>query len=122
MHFFIYLIIFKQKFNTVVQNIEIWPNGPSSQFKNKFLFIYTGVILHPHYPWDTMKQLATETFMKRKAITKNANSRNHATMTKDYNSTTLFYLQMENLLEIVNNAFPETLHIHCMKQDQSGKI
>ena len=56
MHFFMYLTIFKQKFNKVVENIDIWPNGPSSQFKNTFIFIYTGVVLHSHYPGDTMKK------------------------------------------------------------------
>lgn len=55
MHFLMYLTISKQKFNKVVENIDIWPNGPSSQFKSKFIFIYTGVALHSHYPGDTMK-------------------------------------------------------------------
>ena len=35
------------KFKTEVQNIEIWTDGTSSQFKNKSIFTYGKIIL-PH--------------------------------------------------------------------------
>ena len=85
----------KEMFRQNIQNINIWTDGPFSQFKNKFTFSYIGHNLphlfpHYHVAWNfsvtshgkgdvdgiggTIKQLVTRAIMSRRAVIKDAKS------------------------------------------------
>ena len=127
-----------------VRVVEVWTDGPTSQFKNKFIFGYIGKTLPDHFnfhlTWNfsatshgkgavdgiggTVKRLATSAVVTRQAIIKDANSLiqavNHKTkimlalMSEDYITQTLKNLKMELMWETVRQL-PGTMHINCIK-------
>ena len=85
----------KEMFGENIQNLNVWTNGPFSQFKNKFIFSYIGHNLphlfpHCHMTWNyaaishekgvvdgiggTIKRLAARAIISRRAVIKDAKS------------------------------------------------
>ena len=139
----------KETFGSDVSELEVWTDGQSSQFKNKFIFAYVGLILPKLFEFGVtwnysatshgkgavdgigglVKRLATAAIVTRKSIIKDAQSMydaiesktriNLAVMSPDYISSTLKDLDVESLWGDIN-TLPGTLHIHCLEQMQQS--
>ena len=140
-----------EHFGDNVYDIEIWTDGPSSQLKNKYIFAFIGITLpqliaykvfwnysatsHGKGAVDgvcgTIKRVATQAVVIRKAIVKDAVSmfnavnkktKSHlAVMTQEYIESTFRDLGMHILWQDIN-ALPGMMHIHCVEQTDEGKV
>lgn len=142
----------KEKFSSDVKHCEIWTDGPSSQFKNRFMFAFVGFTLQKSFDFSVswnysatshgkgavdgigglIKRLATSATVTRKAIIKNADSMFQAinektniylsVMTSHYINETYATLQLDSLWEDLN-TLPGTMHIHSVEQtEQAGVV
>ena len=141
----------KEHFGDNVHDTEFWTDRPSSQFKNKYIFAFIGITL-PQVEaykifWSysatgnakgavdgvggTIKRVATQAIVTRKAIVKdsismfnavNEKTKSHfAVMTQKYIESTLRDLGMHILWQDIN-ALPGTMHIHRVEQTNEGKV
>ena len=99
-----------------MQKVSIWTDGPSSQFKNKFICNYVGVILPQMFPdykieWNysaighgkgavdglrgTIKRMTSHVVIPRKAISKGAETLTEALASKT--SIKLVHLKPEEI-------------------------
>ena len=141
----------KEHFGDNDYDTEIWIDGPSCQFKNKYIFVFIGITLpqlivykvfrnysatsHGKGAVDgaggTIKQVATQAVVTKKAIIKDAvsmfNAVNEKTnshlavMTQEYIESTLRDLGMHILWQDIK-ALPGTIYIHCVEQTDEGKV
>ena len=133
----------KELYEDSVKNIEIWTDGPSSQFKIKFMFGFIGITLPKVFPeyqitWNysatshgkgavdglrgTVKRLAIQAIITRKAIIKDAKSLHDAISEKakeDAIKESLLELEVDELWTDINGV-PGTLHIHCICAHNNG--
>ena len=140
----------KEHFEDNVHDIEIWTDGPSSQFRNKYIFEFIGITLpqliaynvfwnysatsHGKVAVDvvggTIKWVVTQALVTRKAILKDAVSMFNAVkektklhlavMTQEYVESTLWDLGMHILWQ--DSALPGTMHIHQVEQIDKWKV
>ena len=134
-----------------IHDTEIWTDGPSSQFKNKYIFVFIGItfpqlIVYKVF-WNysatshgkgavdgvggTIKWVATQAVVTRKAIVKDAvsmfNAVNEKTklhlavMTQEYIESTLQDLGMHILWQDIN-ALHGTIHIHRVDLTDKGRV
>ena len=126
-------------------------NGPSSQFRNKYIFEFIGITLPQlivyNVFWNysatshdkgavegvggTIKWVVTQALVTRKAILKDPvsmfNAVNEKTklylavMTQEYIESTLWDLGMHILWQDIS-ALPGTMHIHQVEQIDKGKV
>ena len=141
----------KEHFGDNVHDIEIWTDGRSSQFKNKYIFEFIGInlpqLIAYRVFWNysatshgkgaiggvvgTIKWVAAQAVVSRKVIVKDAfsmfNTVNEKTkshlafMTQEYIESTLQDLGMHILWQGIN-ALPGTMHSHCVEQADDGKV
>ena len=141
----------KEHFGDNIHDIEIWTDGPSSQFRNKYIFGFIGITLPQviayNILWNysaishskgavdgvsgTIKQVAAQAVVIRKAIFKdtvsmfNAVSKkiklHLAVMTQEYIESTLRDLGMHVLWQDIS-ALPGAMHIHQVEQADERKV
>ena len=141
----------KEHFEDNVHDTEIWTDGPSSQFRNKYIFEFIGITLPQLIAYNvfwnysatshgkgavdgvsgTINRVVTQALVTRKVILKDAvsmfNAVNEKTklhlavMTQEYIESTLWDLGMHILWQDIS-ALPGTMHIHQVEQIGKGKV
>ena len=139
-------------FGDEIKEIDFWTDGPSSQYKNKYVFAFIGIKLPEIFPslricWNysatshgkgavdgvggTTKHLATRVIIRRKAIINNADSLLKAV--QDITKTKLAVIDESKMEEILSdmeilslwekvNAVPGTKHVHRVEPSQLNSI
>lgn len=140
----------QELFGDQVKKVSVWTDGPSSQFKNKFICNYIGVILPQMFPdykieWNysatshgkgavdglggTIKRMASRAVISRKAIIKGAETLTEALASKT--SIKLVHLKPEEICMLMESTgaekeweniqgVPGISHVHHIEPHVNG--
>ena len=119
----------KKHFGDNVLDIEIWTYWPSSQFKNKYIFVFIGITLPQLIVYKVFWNYSATSHGKGavdgvggtiKWVEKKTKS-HPAVMAQEYIESTIWDLDMHILWQDIN-ALPGTMHIHRVEQTDMGNV